>query len=134
MSSLRRSTRLAELRDELLGSDGAVALVDPRLEHVERYRIAGPEGRRHPAAPPEPVVCRLTERELEGSLGAGRQLHRETQPRLVLAHEDERLGAHLDGAVPPREVLVRLGVGEGEATHGRLARVLFRPSDQQPSL
>src|SRR5689334_23259344 len=74
-----RARRRAERRDEALGRLRAVALVDPRLEQIERNALAGGERRRHPAALAEPVAGRARERELQRGRPGVRQLARDRE-------------------------------------------------------
>src|SRR5687768_7683121 len=60
---------------QLLRGDGAVALVDPPFEQVERNLGHLRKSRRHPAALPQTVAGRLGEGEIECDVVRAGKLH-----------------------------------------------------------
>ena len=111
------SARLAvEKRDELLGGDGSIALVDPFLEKFQRNVVIGPEPRLDPAALAEPVTGGLRKGVDQRHTTGLWKLGAEAQPLFVASREHKNLVSNLDNPFAPREILVRLRIPESEGT------------------
>src|SRR5207237_860266 len=104
-----RRQAIAQLLDDLLRRDGAVALIDPPLQQRDRHLVLRAECRRNPAGLAEAVGGRFGDVMFQLVFVAVDELGRQAQAGLVAAHEQEGFLADLHCALAPRMFFVRLG-------------------------
>src|SRR4051812_41630583 len=119
MHSLTSARRQLQAQ-QLLRRDGPITLFDPVLQQGHRDPVCRGELRRYPATAPETIPRGARKRQIESDEAGRRQLHRETKALRVVGHEYKYFPAHLDRAMAPRELLVRLRKLERVRTKCRL--------------